>query len=132
MRSDVDNPPGGPMDQPWLASAADVDGRMANPELLLPLCRKNFVRAVVLEPAAKDAGSTNAPGWTFRVKDHSINGAATDSHITGATSLVNGTNAIPSIFLMDADNKQLTLCEPDKAGVWQVVERHGHAPVLFL
>lgn len=114
--TDVD-PPGGPMDQPWLASA-DVDGD-GKPELLLP--QKNFVRAVLLEPAPKIPGSTNAPGWTFRVKDQ-INGPASDSHITGATSLVNGTNAIPSIFLFDADNKQLTLCEPDKAGVWQVVK----------
>jgi hypothetical protein len=35
--------------------------------------------------------------------------------------LPNGTNAVPSIFLLDAEHKQLTLCERDAAGVWQVV-----------
>ena len=33
----------------------------------------------------------------------------------------NGTNASPSLFLLDAERKALTLCERDKAGVWQVV-----------
>ena len=113
---DVD-PPGGAMEQPWMASV-DVDGN-GKPELLLP--QKNFVRAVVLEPQAKIPGSTNAPGWTFRVKDQ-INGPAGGSLITGATAIANGTNATPSIFLFDAQNKQLTLCERDQAGVWQVVK----------
>ena len=48
---DVD-PPGGALEQPWLASA-DVDGD-GKPELLLP--QKNFVRAVVLERGDKIAG----------------------------------------------------------------------------
>jgi hypothetical protein len=113
---DVD-PPGGVMEQPWLASA-DVDGD-GKPELLLP--QKNFVRAVVLEPAAKTPGATNAPVWKFRVKDQ-INGSASDARITGATAVVNGTNAVPSLFLLDAEHKQLTLCERDAAGVWQVVK----------
>ena len=112
---DVD-PPGGPLDQPWLASA-DVDGD-GKPELLLP--QKNFVRAVVLERADKVQGSTNQPGWTFRVKDQ-INGAASDSRIVGATTVRNGTNAVPAIFLFDVEHKQLTLCERDATGVWQVV-----------
>ena len=34
----------------------------------------------------------------------------------------NGTNAVPSLFLFDAEHKQLTLCERDAAGVWQVVK----------
>jgi hypothetical protein len=119
---DVD-PPGGPIDQPWLASA-DVDGD-GRPELLLP--QKNFVRAVVLERAARIPGSTNQPGWVFRVKDQ-INGAASDSRITGAAAVVNGTNAVPSIFLLDAGHKQLTLCERDAAGVWQIV-RNVELPV---
>jgi len=113
---DVD-PPGGTMEQPWLA-AADVDGD-GKPELLLP--QKNFVRAVVLEQEAKVPGSTNAPNWTFRVKDQ-INGSASDSRITGATAVANGTNAVPSLFLLDAEHKQLTLCERDTNGVWQVVK----------
>jgi FG-GAP-like repeat len=112
---DVD-PPGGALEQPWMASAdADGDGKL---ELLLP--QKNFVRAVVLERGEKLQGSTNQPGWVFRVKDQ-INGAASDSRIVGATAVANGKNATPSIFLFDAEHKQLTLCERDMTGVWQVV-----------
>ncbi len=113
---DVD-PPGGVMEQPWLA-AADVDGD-GKTELLLP--QKNFLRAVVLEPGTKIPGSTNPPNWTFRVKDQ-INGSDSDSRIVGAATVVNGTNAVPSLFLFDAEHKQLTLCERDAAGVWQVVK----------
>ena len=112
---DVD-PPGGALEQPWLASVdADGDGK---PDLLLP--QKNFVRAVVLERGEKVQGSTNQPGWVFRVKDQ-INGAASDSRIVGATAVANGKNATPSIFLFDAEHKQLTMCERDATGVWQVV-----------
>ena len=119
---DVD-PPGGPMEEPWLASLdVDDDGK---PELLLP--QKNFVRAVVLEQEPKTDTTTNAPGWEFRVKDQ-INGAASDSRITGAAVVANGTNAVASIFLLDAEHKQLTLCERDAAGVWQVV-RNVDLPV---
>ena len=113
---DVD-PPGGAMEQPWLA-AADVDGD-GKTELLLP--QKNFLRAVVLESAAKIAGSTNAVNWKFTVKDQ-INGADSDARIIGAAAVANGTNAVPSLFLFDAEHKQLTLCERDAAGVWQVVK----------
>ena len=113
---DVD-PPGGPLEQPWLA-AADVAGD-GKTELLLP--QKNFLRAVVLEPAAKIPGSTNAPAWKFTVKDQ-INGSASDSRIVGAAAVVNGTNPVPSLFLFDAEHKWLTLCERDAAGVWQVVK----------
>ncbi len=114
--TDVD-PPGGAMEQPWLA-AADVDGD-GKTELLLP--QKNFLRAVVLEPATKLASSSNAPAWKFTVKDQ-INGSASDARIVGATTVANGNNAVPSLFLFDAEHKQLTLCERDAAGVWQVVK----------
>ena len=113
---DVD-PPGGAMEQPWLA-AADVDGD-GKTELLLP--QKNFLRVVVLEPAAKIPGSTNAVNWKFTVKDQ-INGSDSDSRIVGAAAVANGTNAVSSLFLFDAEHKQLTLCERDAAGVWQVVK----------
>jgi hypothetical protein len=104
------------MDQPWLASA-DVDGD-GKTELLLP--QKNFVRAVVLEQEAKTQDSTNKPAWVFRVRDQ-INGASSDSRIVGATAVANGTNATPSLFLLDAEHSQLTLCERDASGVWRVV-----------
>jgi hypothetical protein len=113
---DVD-PPGGAMEQPWLA-AADVDGD-GKVDLLLP--QKNFVRAVVLEQGTKVSGSTNPPAWSFRVKDQ-INGSASDSRIIGAVAVPNGKNAVPSLFLFDAEHKQLTLCERDAAGVWQIVK----------
>jgi len=119
---DID-PPGGAIDQPWLASA-DVDGD-GKPELLLP--QKNFVRAVVLERGEKIQGSTNQSAWTFRVKDQ-INGAESDSRIIGATTVQNGTNSTPSIFLFDAEHKQLTLCERDTNGVWQII-RNVELPV---
>jgi hypothetical protein len=121
---DVD-PPGGAIEQPWLASAdVDGDGRQ---ELLLP--QKNFVRAVVLEQEAKIADSTNQADWVFRVKDQ-INGAAGDSRIVGATAVPNPDKSvrIPSIFLLDAEHKQLTLCERDATGVWNVT-RNVELPV---
>jgi hypothetical protein len=119
---DVDAP-GGAIEQPWLASA-DLDGS-GKPELLLP--QKNFIRAVVLEQEQKEAGSTNPPAWTFRVKDQ-INGAASDSQIVGAVAVQNGNNTTPSIFLLDAEHQQLTLCERDTNGVWQIV-RNIELPV---
>jgi hypothetical protein len=119
---DVD-PPGGAIEQPWLVSA-DVDGD-GKTELLLP--QNNFVRAVVLEQQAKTPDSTNKPAWVFRVKDQ-INGAAGDSRIVGATAAANGTNSTPSIFLLDAEHKQLTLCERDTNGVWRVA-RNVELPV---
>ena len=120
---DVD-PPGGAIEQPWLASA-DVDGD-GKTELLLP--QNNFIRAVVLEQQAGGSGATtNKPAWVFRVKDQ-INGASSDSRIVGATAVANGTNAVPSLFLLDAEHKQLTLCERDTNGVWRVV-RNVELPV---
>jgi hypothetical protein len=63
---------------------------------------------------------TNRAGWTFAVKDQ-INGMASNSRLVAAAAVPNGTNAVPSLFLLDAERKALTLCERDKAGVWQVV-----------
>jgi hypothetical protein len=108
-------PPGGSTEEPWL-SISDVDGD-GKPELLL--AQKNFVRAVVLQPGA-DRGTNGKPVWNFFVKEQ-INGASRDSRIVGAAPLRNGTNGIASIFLLDAERKELTLSERDKAGVWQVV-----------
>ena len=57
--------------------------------------------------------------WNFFVKDQ-INGASSDSRIVGAAPLRNGTNAVDSLFMLDAERKQLTLSERDKSGVWRV------------
>jgi hypothetical protein len=122
---DVD-PPGGAIEQPWLASA-DVDGD-GKTELLLP--QNNFVRGVVLEQVTKTQDSTNKPAWVFRVKDQ-INGAASDSRIVGAAAVVSGVppgGTVPSLFLLDAEHKQLTLCERDTNGVWRVA-RNVELPV---
>jgi hypothetical protein len=114
---DVD-PPGGAreLSQPWL-STADIDGD-GKPELLLT--QKNFLRAVVLQREASLPNSTNLGAWTFTVKEQ-INGAGSNSRLAGAAAVPNGTNAIPSLFLLDVERKVLTLCERDSAGVWQVV-----------
>ena len=108
--------PGGAMEQPWMTSL-DVDGD-GKPELLLP--QKNFLRAVVLQADNSLQSSTNRGGWTFKVKEQ-INGTASNSRIVAAAALSNGTNATPSLFMLDAERKQLTLCERDSKGVWQVV-----------
>ena len=107
-------PPGGSSEEPWL-SVMDVDGD-GKPELLL--AQKNFVRAVVLRTEA-GRGANAKPVWNFIVKDQ-INGASSDSRIVGAAPLRNGTNAVDSLFLLDAERKELTLSERDKAGVWRV------------
>jgi hypothetical protein len=109
-------PPGGSVEEPWLSSA-DVDGD-GKPELLL--AQKNFLRAVVLKQEEAAQNSTNRGGWVFSVKEQ-INGAGSNSRLVGAAALPNGTNAVNSIFLLDAERKVLTLCERDSAGVWQVV-----------
>lgn len=107
-------PPGGAVEQPWM-SAADVDGD-GRTELLL--AQKNFLRAVILQSDGAREGTNQT--WSFHVKDQ-INGAASNSRIVGAASLRNGTNAIASLFLLDAERKTLTLSERDTNGVWQVV-----------
>jgi hypothetical protein len=107
--------PVGSMEQPWM-SFADVDGD-GKPELLL--AQRNFIRAVVLklETAAK---GTNAATWSFQVKDQ-INGRSSNSRLVGATPIKESGQSTPSIFLLDADQKAVTLCQRDKSGVWQAV-----------
>ncbi len=109
--------PGGSVEEPWLSSA-DVDGD-GKPELLL--AQRNFVRAVVLKQEEALQNSTNRGGWVFSVKEQ-INGADSNSRLVGAAAVPNGTNAVNSIFLLDAERKALTLCERDSAGAWRVVK----------
>lgn len=115
--------PGGAIEQPWM-SQLDVDGD-GKPELLLP--QKNFLRAVVLQSDASLQSFTNKGGWIFKVKEQ-INGSTRDSRLVGAASIRNGTNSVPSLFLLDAEHKALSLCERDNAGVWRVV-RNVELPV---
>lgn len=111
-------PPGGiDIAQPWL-SVADVDGD-GKSELLLT--QKNFLRAVVLKTESATQDAADKSGWVFHVKDQ-INGAASNSRLTGAAALPRGANSVPCLFLLDAERKALTLCERDDAGVWQVVK----------
>ncbi len=117
------SPPGGALEQPWL-SAADIDGD-GKAELLLT--QKNFLRAVVLSADGANRSATNQGGWTFKVKEQ-INGAAGNSRLISAAAVPNCTNATSSLFLLDAERKALTLCERDRAGVWQVV-RNIQLPV---
>ena len=70
--------------------------------------------------AKRRSRARQPPDWTFIVKEQ-INGAGSNSRLAGAAAVPNGTNAIPSLFLLDAERKVLTLCERDSAGVWQVV-----------
>ncbi len=100
-------PPGGSIEQPW-AAAMDVDGD-GREELLL--AQKSFVRAVKLEKGASS--------WSFRVKDQ-INGAGSRSRIVGASSIEAGKGRASILFLLDADQKALSICERDAAGVWKV------------
>jgi hypothetical protein len=116
-------PPGGTIEQPWL-STADIDGD-GKPELLLT--QKNFLRAVVLGRENAPQSSTNKVEWTFRVKDQ-INGMASNSRLVSAVPVTNCTNAFPSLFLLDAERKVLTLCERDRSGIWQIV-RNVSLPV---
>ncbi len=106
-------PPGGEIQQPWL-SAADIDGD-GKPELLLT--QRNFLRAVVL---TRDSAVGTTSNWVFSVKEQ-INGASSTSRLVGAAAVPNCTNRIASLFLLDAEQKALTLCERDSSGVFQVV-----------
>lgn len=105
--------PGGALEQPWMTST-DVDGD-GKAELLLP--QKNFLRAVVLKV---DNAEADPPAWTFVVKDQ-INGAANNSRLVGATAIRNGTNAVSSLFLFDAEKKAVSLSERGTNGSWEIV-----------
>lgn len=115
------SPPGGAVDQPWLATA-DVDGD-GKAELLLG--QRNFVRAVVLK-SEKGAGDAAKAAWSFVVKEQ-INGAAANSRIISAAPLAGG-GKTPLLFLLDAERKALTVCERDAAGVWQAA-RNVQLPI---
>lgn len=102
-------PPGGSPDQPWV-STADVDGD-GKAELLLP--QRNFLRAVILK-------SNENSQWTFDVKEQ-INGAESNSRIVASAALNASGKDIPTLFLLDAERKWLTVSERNESGVWRVV-----------
>jgi hypothetical protein len=110
-------PPGGTIEQPWLARA-DVDG---DGKVELLLAQKNFVRAVVLKSEAD--GEAAAKGWALTVKDQ-INGAGANSQIVGAAALASAKTG-PTLFLMDAGRKMLTITRRDAQGVWRIVRNQN-------
>jgi hypothetical protein len=110
---DVSSPVGS-LDQPWM-SFADVDGD-GKPELLLG--QRNFIRAVVLREETSPKGTNTHASYAFQVKDQ-INGRSSNSRIMGAAPLVDEKN-IPTLFLLDADQKAITVCQRDASGVWRV------------
>src|SRR4029079_13645152 len=83
-------------------------------ELLLP--QRNFLRAVVLKVDNADADPRS---WSFVVKDQ-INRSATTSRLIGATTVRNGTNAVNSLFLFDAEKKVVTFSERGTNGAWEI------------
>lgn len=113
-------PPGGNSNEPWMTTA-DVDGDGLEE---LVLAKKNFVRAVVLEQVG-DSVEKDSGVWQLRVKDQ-INGAESESNIRGAAFFANGST--PAVFLFDSKFRQLTYCERNEAGVWQIV-RNMEIPV---
>jgi len=115
-------PAGGVIEQPW-SSTADLDGD-GKPELLL--AQKNFIRAVVLKQEAAPGNATNKTAWAFQVKEQ-INGAASNSKLVAA-AFVPGTNSAPCLFLLDVERKTISVAQPDKLGVWQIV-RNVQLPV---
>ena len=120
---DVD-PPGGAIDQPWLASA-DVDGD-GKPELLLP--QKNFVRAVVLERGRQNPRLNQPAGLGFPREGPDQRRGQRFAHRRRDGGAQRQERRRLRIFLLDAEHKQLTLCERDATGVWQVV-RNIELPV---
>ncbi|HLH55709.1 MAG TPA: VCBS repeat-containing protein [Verrucomicrobiae bacterium] len=106
-------PPGGEVQQSWLG-AADIDGD-GKSELLLT--QRNFLRAVILK---RDGAAADEGAWRFEVKEQ-INGASSNSRLVAAAAVGNCSNSVPSLFLLDAEQKALTLCERDSSGVFQVI-----------
>lgn len=110
------SPPGGNSSSPWM-STADVDGD-GKDEMLL--AQNNFLRAVVLAPSERGgADAASSPTWSLQVKEQ-INGSSSDSRIEGATVVYGGKDDRPSLFLYDAKYRQLTLCQRNQAGIWDV------------
>jgi hypothetical protein len=107
--------PGGSMELPWVTTAdVDGDGKL---ELMVP--QRNFLRAVVLSREPGLGGEQGGPPKLI-VKEQ-INGASSSSRIVAAAAVPKPGATIPSLFLLDADRRSITLCDRDEHGVWQVV-----------
>ena len=106
--------PGGTMDQPWM-NVADLDGD-GRSELLFG--QKSFVRGVVLTSEVSTQSKSGQTNWTFQVKEQ-INGISSNSRIAGAITLHFSTNLF-ALFLLDLDQKAVSICERNSTGAWQV------------
>jgi hypothetical protein len=95
-------------DRPWVGSA-DVDGD-GMPELLLP--QRNFLRAGVLK-------MNEASQWTFDIKEQ-INAPESNSRIVAAVSLKERGKKFPTLFMLDAERKWLSVVERTESGAWNV------------
>lgn len=110
-------PPGGANEQqPWI-SQCDVDGD-GRSEMLYP--QKNFLRALLLQSQKLTEPDQTNGGWTFRVKEQ-INGMNSQSRIQGIDLLPGLGGESNRLVLLDTDQKALSLCERDAAGVWQPI-----------
>ncbi len=121
---DVD-PPGGAIEQPWLASAdVDGDGKTGT------VAAAEEFRARGRAGTGEQNAGFDQPARLGLPRERPNQRRGSDSRIVGATAVANpGKKAgVPSLFLLDAEHKQLTLCERDAAGVWQVV-RNVDLPV---
>ena len=107
-------PPGGTLENPWLAQAdVDADG---SADLLL--AQRNLIRVVRLQ-ASPGAGSTST--WTFQVREQ-INAATREARLTAA-AVVSGSGQPPVLFLLDAETLTLQVCRRNPAGLWTLEQR---------
>ena len=100
-------------EHPWTGSLdVDEDGK---PELILP--QKNAVRAVVARPRESNGDRTQ---WVKEIKMQ-INGAESDSKISGMALLHDYPDDTPLLCLLDTGKNQLSYLRSQPDGQWQIL-----------